>query len=577
MTLVAGRSRVKPGFRDAGGHGRASAPGGYRPLCRRSELREDRVPTVHDVTYDLLRAWGLTTVFGNPGSNELPFLRDFPADFRYVLGLHEGAVLAMADGYAQATGRPALVNLHSAAGLGNAMGNLANARAAHTPLVVTAGQQARAMIGLGSVLAEPAMTRLPEPQVKASLEPARAQDVPRTLSEAFHLATLPPAGPVFVSLPLDDWAQEVDDDEVAFLAARRVVRAGAAPDAVVRDLAARLRAAAAPVLVVGPEADDERAFPLVVELAERLGAGVWTAPTPPRCPFPTRHPLWRGVLPPSIAGVAEHLQGADLVLVLGAPVFRYHANRPGPWLPPGTELVAVSDDPGAAARTAFGDAVVGDVAEIVAQLLGALPDEAPSGTSAPGRRAPAVEPAAEAGALTADQVFALMARVLPADVRLVNESTANTAQFWEHLRLDRPRSLFFPAAGGLGFGLPAAVGVSLAEPGRPVVAVLGDGALQYGVVGLWTAVQLDLPITFVVLRNGGYGALQAFLGQMGLDGAPGLDLPDLDGAAIARGYGMAACSATTGDELAAVLADAAAGRPPRLVEVPVVAETRPLG
>src|SRR3954466_6372494 len=135
----------------------------------------------------------------------------------------------MADGYAQATGRPAFVNVHSAAGLGNAMGNLGNARSAPPPLGVTAGQQSRAMIGLGAVLAEPAMTRLPEPQVKASFEPARAQDVPRTLSEAFHLATLPPAGPVFVSLPLDDWAQEVDPDEVALLGPRRVWPAGAAP------------------------------------------------------------------------------------------------------------------------------------------------------------------------------------------------------------------------------------------------------------------------------------------------------------------------------------------------------------
>ena len=159
------------------------------------------VSTVRETTYDLLRSRGLTTVFGNPGSNELPFLDGFPDDFRYVLGLHEGAVLAMADGYAQATGRPALVNLHSAAGLGNAMGVLANTRAAGTPLVVTAGQQARAMIGLGSVLAEPAMTRVPEPQVKWAFEPARAQDVPRALSEALHLAALPPTGPMFVSLP----------------------------------------------------------------------------------------------------------------------------------------------------------------------------------------------------------------------------------------------------------------------------------------------------------------------------------------------------------------------------------------
>jgi len=196
------------------------------------------VTTVREITHDLLRTWGLTTVFGNPGSNELPFLEGIPAcsaelvgrtpkELRYVLGLHEGAVLAMADGYAQATGRPAFVNLHSAAGLGNAMGNLTNARAAHTPLVVTAGQQSRAMVGLGAVLAEPDLTRVPEPHVKWSFEPVRPQDVPRALSEAFHLAALPPAGPVFVSLPLDDWTQTDFAGMTAFFyQARSEVRGG---------------------------------------------------------------------------------------------------------------------------------------------------------------------------------------------------------------------------------------------------------------------------------------------------------------------------------------------------------------
>jgi benzoylformate decarboxylase len=533
------------------------------------------VPTVHETTYDLLRAWGLTTVFGNPGSNELPFLNGFPEDFRYVLGLHEGAVLATADGFAQASGRPALVNLHSAAGLGNAMGSLANARACHTPLVVTAGQQARAMIGLGSMLGEPAMTRVPEPQVKWAFEPPRAQDVPRTLSEAFHLATLPPAGPVFVSLPLDDWAQEADPDEVAHLATRRVRRAGAATPDVVAELAGRLRRAQAPVLVVGPEADDERAFDLVVALAERLAAPVWTAPSPPRSPFPTRHPLWRGALPPSIAGVAEHLAGHDLVLVLGAPVFRYHAYRPGPWLPEGAELVAVGADPEEAARTAFGDALVADVAAVTAQLLDALPDQPARPCPPPAERPAAPEPGA--APFAADAVFALMARSLPADVRLVNESTSNTSQFWEHLNLDRPRSLFFPAAGGLGFGLPAAVGVALADPGRPVVAVLGDGAVHYGVAGLWTAAQWNLPITFCVLRNGIYGALSGFVSQLGVAGTPGLHLPDLDAVRIAEGYGVPARRLDTREELADALADVAPDRGPRLLELPIVAETRPLG
>jgi benzoylformate decarboxylase len=530
--------------------------------------------TVRETTYELLRGWGLTTVFGNPGSNELPFLDGFPDDFRYVLGLHEGAVLAMADGYAQATGRPALVNLHSAAGLGNAMGNLANTRASHTPLVITAGQQARAMVGLGSVLAEPQMTRVPEPQVKWSFEPARAQDVPRALSEAFHLATLPPTGPVFVSLPLDDWAQPVDDDEVAHLARRRVRSAGALTPELVTELADRLAAARTPALVVGPEVDDERAFPLVVALAERLRAAVWTAPTPPRCPFPTRHPLWQGVLPPSIAGVSEHLAGHDLVLVLGAPVFRYHAYRPGPWLPAGTELVAVGGDPGTAARAAFGDAVVADVAAVAGQLLDVLPE---TDRPAPPVRQRPVVPVADEAPFAADAVFAELSRVLPDGVRLVNESTSNTTQFWTHLDLDRPRSLFFPAAGGLGFGLPAAIGVALADPTRPVVAVLGDGALQYGVAGLWTAVQLGLPVTFVVLRNGGYGALRSFVAQLGVEKAPGLDLPGMDAVQIAAGYGLPAQRIAGAGELAAALAGVSASAGPRLIEVPITAETRSLG
>jgi benzoylformate decarboxylase len=532
------------------------------------------VPTVRETAYDLLRGWGLTTVFGNPGSNELPFLDGFPADFRYVLGLHEGAVLAMADGYAQATGRPALVNLHSAAGLGNAMGNLANARASQTPLVVTAGQQSRAMVGLGSVLGEPALTRVPEPQVKWACEPARAQDVPRALSEAFHRATLPPAGPVFVSLPLDDWAQPVDPHEVAHLPDRRVRWAGAAGTDLVGELAGRMARARTPALVVGPEIDDERAFPLVVELAQRWRAAVWTAPTPPRCPFPTSHPQWQGVLPPSIAGVTERVAGHDLVLVLGAPVFRYHAYRPGPWLPVGTTLVSVSSDPDAAARAAFGEAVVGDPTAVVGQLLEVLPaaDTAPP----PPRARPAV-PRPGAAPFTADAVFAELASALPAGVRYVNESTSNTTQFWEHLDVRGPRSLFFPAAGGLGFGLPAAVGVALADPERPVVAVLGDGAVQYGVAGLWTAVRLDLPITFLVLRNDGYGALRSFVAQLGVADPPGLDLPGLDVVRIAEGYGMPAGRVESAEELAAALAGTSATRGPRLLEVPVVAESRPLG
>jgi benzoylformate decarboxylase len=506
-------------------------------------------------------------VFGNPGSNELPFLSALPPDFQYVLGLHEGAVLAMADGYAQASGRPAFVNLHAAAGLGNAMGNLSNARAAHTPLVVTAGQQSRAMVGLGAMLAEPDLTRVPEPHVKWSFQPLRAQDVPRALSQAYHLATLPPAGPVFVSLPLDDWTQEVDAQEVARLERRRVRSTGAASDELVADLAGRLARATSPGIVVGPDADNEHAYPLVVALAERLGAPVWMAPVPPRCPFPTRHPLWQGVLPPSIAGVSEHLAGRDLILVLGAPVFRYHVYLPGPWLPPGAELVAVVTDPYEASRPAFGDAVVAEVGAVVAQLLEQLPPARIGPRQVTRRAARVATP--DRAPFTANEFFAQLSRYVPVEVAVVNESTSNTVEFWAHLNRDRPRSLFFPAAGGLGFGLPAAVGVALAQPGRRVVAVLGDGAFQYGVTGLWTAAQLGLPVTFVVLRNGGYEGLRMFFGPLGIDKAPGMELPGLDAVQIAAGYGVPGERIGTGKELTAALSAAAKADGPRVLEVPI--------
>jgi benzoylformate decarboxylase len=321
------------------------------------------------------------------------------------------------------------------------------------------------------------------------------------------------------------------------------------------------------VLVVGPEVDTDEAYPLVVTLAERLDAPVWTAPVPPRCPFPTRHPLWQGVLPPSIAGVSASLNGYDLALVLGAPVFRYHIYQPGPWLPSGTELVAVGSDPQEAARTAFGDAVVADVAAVVAQLLDVLP-AVPAGRPGPTR--PIAEaPALETAPFAAEAVFAELGRVVPTDVPLVNESTSNSVPFWSHLNRARPRSLFFPAAGALGFGLPAAVGVALADPALPVVAVLGDGALQYGVTGLWTAAQLRLPVTFLILRNGGYEGLRGFLKALGVADAPGLDLPGLDAVQIAAGYGVPGERVTTGEELAAALRVAVIAGGPRLIEVPI--------
>src|SRR5436305_3693658 len=208
--------------------------------------------SVREATFDFLRRRGMTTMFGNPGSTELPMLAEFPDDFTYVLGLQEIVAVGMADGYAQASGRPTMVNLHTAPGVGNGMGAIFNAQANKSPLVVTAGQQARSLVTLQANLTNRDAARMPHPLVKWSYEPPRAEDVPHALARAVYLSDLPPRGPTFVSIPMDDWAAEVDDATVRHQTRRRIDgRAGADPE-VVRELARRIESAANPVMVAGP-------------------------------------------------------------------------------------------------------------------------------------------------------------------------------------------------------------------------------------------------------------------------------------------------------------------------------------
>ena len=344
--------------------------------------------TVREATFDFLREQGMTTVFGNPGSTELPFLEQFPDDFRYVLGLHEGVAVGMADGYAQASGRPAIVNLHTAPGVGNAMGALFTAQANHSPLVVTAGQQARSLMTLQALLTNRDAARMPHPLVKWSYEPPRAEDVPHAIARATHLAALPPRGPVFVSIPMDDWRAEVDEDAVAHQTSRSVSgRAGADPE-VVHDLARRLAAAENPVLVVGPDADASGAWDAAVELAERARLPVWAPPATGggRIGFPEDHAHFRGVLPPAVGPLSETLAGHDLILVVGSQVFAYYPNLPGPLLPEGASLVAITSDPDEAARAPMGDAIVADVKLTLEALLAARRAVRPPGARAARRR-----------------------------------------------------------------------------------------------------------------------------------------------------------------------------------------------
>ena len=522
--------------------------------------------TVREAAFELFREHGMTTIFGNPGSTELPMLAEFPDDFRYVLGLQEAVAVGMADGYAQASGAPAHVNLHTAPGVGNGMGAIFNAQANHTPLVVTAGQQVRAHITMQANLTNRDATRVVHPFVKWSFEPPRAQDVPHALARAIHTASLPPKGPAFVSLPMDDWTEEADPESSH--AIERVAEPRMGPDpAAIESLAQRLAAAGNPVLVAGPDIDATGAWDAAVALAERQKLPVFASPATGggRLGFPEGHPLFQGVLPPAIGPIAETLKGRDLVLVVGSSVFPYYPYIPGPLLPDDASLVAITSDPDEAARAPMGDVILADPGLALRALL----DQVGEGNRAEPDPLPEPTAGEETDPLSSTMVHNTLAQVFPEDGIVVLESPSSTLSLRNQLRISKSGSYFFGAGGGLGFGLAAAIGVQLAQPDRPVVCVLGEGSAQYAITGFWTAAAYDVPVTFLVLRNEEYSILKWFANVEEVQGAPGLDLPALDVAKVAEAYGVSSRSVSARDELHEALESSIGSGKPQVVEVPV--------
>jgi benzoylformate decarboxylase len=543
--------------------------------------------SVREAAFELLRARGMTTIFGNPGSTELPMLGPFPEDFRYVLGLQEAVAVGMADGFAQASGNVGHVNLHTAPGLGNGVGAIFNARANKAPLLVTAGQQVRSLIAMQANLTNRDAIEVPKPYVKWSNEPVRAADVPFALAQAIHYASLPPQGPAFVSIPMDDWAQEVAPIDYATQIARRVDGRAQPDPALIAALAKRLRMAKRPVLVAGPEIDASGGWDAAVELAESQRLPVWASPATGggRIGFPEDHPAFQGVLPPAVGPLGQALTGYDLVLVAGSSVFPYYPNLPGDFLPGGAELIAITSDPDEAARAPMGEAIVADVAltlrALVAELAvrsaraqaGELDDSDPAEHEPHTREEPPARFELDAPApgdlISGGEVHTLLAGLFPEDGIIVLESPSSTAALRNNLRLSRPGSYYFSAGGGLGFGLAASLGVQLAQPERQVVCVLGEGSAQYAITAFWTAAAYSIPVKFLVLRNNEYSILKWFAMIESVEGSPGLDLPQLDVAATAASYGVPSSTVSGRDELHAGLADALAQEGPRLVQVDV--------
>jgi benzoylformate decarboxylase len=524
--------------------------------------------TVREASFELFRERGMTTIFGNPGSTELAMLGPLPEDFRYVLGLQEAVAVGMADGFAQASGNVAHVNLHTAPGLGNGVGAIFGARANKAPLLVTAGQQARSLVAMQANLTNRDAVEVPKPYVKWSNEPIRPADVPFALAQAIHHASLPPAGPAFVSIPMDDWLVEIDPVDFATQTARKVGgRSQPAPEQVAA-LAERLRSAERPVFVAGPDIDASGGWEAALALVESQHLPVWASPPTGgnRIGFPEDHPAFQGMLPPAVGPLSETLAGHDLVLVAGSSVFPYYPNIPGDFLPTGAQLVAITSDPDEAARAPMGDAIVADVALTLRALADQL--SAPSERDLPPARVE-LDALPSGDQLSGGEVHATLAELFPSDGIVVLESPSSTVALRNKLRLSRPGSYYFSAGGGLGFGLSAALGVQLAEPERQVVCVLGEGSAQYAITAFWTAAAYEIPVKFLVLRNNEYSILKWFAMLESVSGAPALDLPQLDVAATARSYNVPATTVSGREELHAALGDALAQDGPRLVQVDV--------
>src|SRR5213080_3272593 len=534
---------------------------GSRLMSSRKPTKTDsKLVTVKDATFGLLRAFGIKRVFGNPGSTELPFLSDWPDDIDYVLGLQEASVVGMADGYAQATRNAGFVNLHSGAGVGNALGNIYTAHRNQTPLVITAGQQARSILPLQAFLYAERASEFPRPYVKYSIEPARAEDVPAAIARAYYVAMQPPCGPTFVSIPIDDWTRPTQPIE-----ARRVSRElGPDPEAM-KALAAALSASKRPALVVGPGVDRAEAVDLMVKVAEKAKAAVWVSPFSARCSFPERHPQFAGFLHASPGQLSDALRDHDLVVVIGAPVFTFHVEGHASIFDGATAIFQITDDPTAAAVTPRGTSIVATMKPALAMLLELLPV---TKRAAPAGRV--LSPAPKGGdPIPVEYLLHTLANAMPDNAVLVEEAPSHRPAMQKFMPMRGQDSFYTMASGGLGYSLPASVGMALGKPTSRTVCLIGDGSAMYSIQALWTAAQRKLPLTIVVINNAGYGAMRSFSQVMQVRNVPGLDLPGIDFVKLAQGHGCDAVRVTKSSELASALQRGLAHDGTSLIEVMV--------
>jgi benzoylformate decarboxylase len=537
---------------------------------------------------ELLKAEGVAQMFGNPGTTELPIMHalvEYP-DMGYVLGLQEAIVIAMADGYARASGRLAACNVHVAPGLGNAIGALYTACVSGTPLIVTAGQQEQGH-GLMEPLLYAPLVPIAAPVTKWATEVTRLADLPRIVHRAAKVALTPPTGPVFISLPgdvLNDFAA-IDLGEPT-----RVDAATRPSDAALGKLAERLLAAAKPVIVAGSEIVTSNAFEEAARFADALGAPVYQQTVVSGAHFPSEHPLFLGQLSRDQRRVLELLSSYDTLVCVGADVLQMSVYSDVEPLPPHMKVVQLGlrdwemgkNYPAEFAVRADVKETLNALTPLVAELGGAARRERAKATVAAlasqnwsatreARRGTAAD---KAGARPIDPDWLMMrlCEHLPADAIIVDEGLTTAASLSAYFAYRDRNSYFGNVSGGIGWGIAAAVGVQLAQPSRRVVAIIGDGSAMYSIQALWSAVNQKLPVIFVICNNGGYRILKQRLKLFhGNDTFIGMDFrdPAIDVAGLARALGMNAHRIEDGAAFDAMFEEALVAIEPVLLEVVV--------
>ena len=547
---------------------------------------------------DLLRQEGVEIVFGNPGTTELPLMDAFAVehDIKYVLGLQEAALMAMADGYAQASGKLAVLNLHVAPGLGNAMGMLYDAVKAASPILITAGQQDLEYLVTEPVLSAD-LTTLARPFVKWAAEVHRVADLPRLVHRAVKTALAPPTGPVFLSLPGDILKAEGDLD---LMTPTRVAPRLRGDAAAVAAAAALLAQAKRPVIFAGDAVAQSRAHAELVALAELIGAPVYTEFVPSTASFPASHPLARGAMVRTQAGVRQVLDQHDLLFSVGADLFTLSLPSDIEPMPPGLPLIHLDTDPWELGKNYPAQvAILGDpkstLAELTAAVEAALTSTARGAARDRFRTASEVTLAerhalkAKAKALagkTPVQALALLDAIgdmLPKDAVVIEEVLSSSPGIRQLIRSDDPQSYFGLRGGGIGWGLPAAIGIKLALPHRPVVALIGDGSAMYTIQALWTAAHYRIGVVFVILNNTSYRILkQRLLALRGhaeqADNFVGMELtdPTIDFIGLARSLGVDAERAKTVHEATDLIAKGIASNTPLLIDVDLDRSFKPM-